>query len=62
VCVCMGGRGGNPLGALGFCLTNQTEAATALANQKSNNVRFSSKCTCFRANLVAQLSVDCYGM
>ncbi len=31
VCVCVGGGGGgNPLGALGFCLTNQTEAATAL--------------------------------
>ncbi len=28
--MCVGGGGGNPLGALGFCLTNQTEAATAL--------------------------------
>ena len=30
LCVCVEGGGGNPLGALGFCLTNQTEAGTAL--------------------------------
>ncbi len=34
MCVCGGGGGGGgePLGAAGFCLTNETEAATALTH------------------------------